>query len=476
MSGAPWVARSIIQAGRQNDVMTEAMKTNRIDPRDFIGGPYEDCPKCRQREFGVLLIHDNSYTRRCRSCWHTLTFVLPELRKKVIYLDQLVFSNIMKMLSADAPGHKRAKAEPLWRELFESLDVLCRMQLVICPDSTEHHDESLISPFYEELKHTYEHFSTGISFSRSIGIQDLQIVDAFNCWLRDENPEFKFDPRCIAHPNLHRWQDRIFITTSGTSPGYEQVIRRSRTNVHSGLRNLFKQWQAGKKSFAEVFEVEKAGYAESILQGVERDRQQAAKMQSLFARFGTVPRSITQYSATMNTSLMHGLRYIASMHLLEKDKRDLKQDEREKVEEEAREKVITFIKSGAMNETPSNVIAASMYAALARKAAAGQRKLPDEGMATDIKVVSTLLPYCDAMFVDNGCRSLLNEIPRAHKLPYKCAVFSSKTSSKFLKYLDEIRNSATPEHLQLLKEVYGPTVLQPPRSIYGVGERKPDVE
>ena len=145
--------RSIIQAERQHNIMAEGVKTIRIDPRDFIGGPYEDCPKCGQHEFGVLNIHDNSYTRRCRSrsCWHTLTFGLPALKKKVIYLDQFVFSNIMKMLSAETRGHERAEAEPLWRELFESLDVLCRMQLVICPDSTEHHAESLISPFYEEL-------------------------------------------------------------------------------------------------------------------------------------------------------------------------------------------------------------------------------------------------------------------------------------------------------------------------------------
>lgn len=456
--------------------MSEGFKTVRIDPRDFIGGPYEDCPKCRQHEFGVLQIHDNSYTRRCRSCWNTLTFVLPELKKKVIYLDQFVFSNIAKLLSPETLGHKRAKAEPLWRELFESLDVLCRMQLVICPDSTEHHDESLISPFYEELKHTYEHFSTGISFSHSTSIQDTQIVEAFRSWLNDEKPGFKPDARRIAHGNLHGWHDRIFVTTSGTLPGYTQAIRRRRSNIHGGLRDLFKRWQVEKKTFEEVCELEKAGYADSLLQGIERDRQEAAQRESLLRRFGPVPRSITQYSATMNTSLMTGLRYAASMHLMEKARRDLTEDERERVEEEAREKVIGFVKSGAMNQTPSNIIAASMYAALARKAAAGQKKLPDEGMATDIKVVSTLLPYCDVMFVDNFCRSLLDEIPQTHKLPYKCLVFSSKTSSEFLEYLRGIRNSVTTEHLELVKEVYGPTVLKPPTRIHGVGKRKRDTD
>jgi hypothetical protein len=454
--------------------MTQGFKTIKIDPRDFIGGPYQDCPKCGQHEFGVLSIHDDCCTRRCRSrsCWHTVTFSLPKLKKKIIYLDQLVFSNIMKMLSAGTQGHERAEGEPLWRELFESLDVLCRMQLVICPNSTEHHHESLISPFYEELKHTYEHFSTGISFSASTSIQEMQIVEAFEGWSKDKKPEFDFDSHSIAHPNLHGWQDRIFITTSGTLAGYKDAIRQSRRSIHSGLRDLFKRWQTEKKSFVEVFEIEKSAYAESILLGIKRDRQQIEQMQSLLGQFGSLPRFVSQYSATMNTPLMLGLQHMAIMYVIEKDRRELTEHEREDVEVEAREKVIAFIESAAMNETPSNVIAASMYAALARKAASGQKKLPDEGMATDIKVVSTLLPYCDAMFIDNVCRSLLNEIPQTHKLPCKCQVFSSKTSHEFLQYLREIRSSATPEHLELLEEVYGPKVLQPPKSIYGVGTRK----
>lgn len=443
--------------------MSERPKTVRIDPRDFIGGPFEDCPKCRQHEFGVLHIYDNSYTRRCRSCWHTLTFILPELRKKVIYLDQFVFSNIMKTLSSDVPGHKRAKTEPLWRELFETLDVLCRMQLVICPDSSEHHDESLISPFYEELKHTYEHFSTGISFTRSTSIQEMQIVEAFHSWLTNKKPDFDFDARRIAHPNLHGWQDRIFITTSGTLPGYKQSVLQSRRNVHGALGDLFRRWQTEKKSFEKVFELEKAGYADSILQGIERDRQKAAEMASVFQRVGPVPRFVSRYSATMNTPLMHGLQHVASLHFANEYNRELQEGKLESLEDLAQEKVIAFLKSGAMNETPSNIIAASMYAALARRAVVGQKKVPDEGMATDIRVVSTLLPYCDAMFVDNVCRSLLNEIPQTHKQPYKCRVFSSKTSSDFLQYLIEIRNSTTPKHLRLLEEVYGSKVFEPPK-------------
>jgi hypothetical protein len=129
-----------------------------------------------------------------------------------------------------------------------------------------------------------------------------------------------------------------------------------------------------------------------------------------------------------------------------------------------------FFESGLINETPSNVIESSMFASLAGKAAAGQKEPPNQGTFSDISVVSTLLPYCDAMFIDNKCRALLLDIPNEHKLPYPCSVFSRNTGADFLKYLRDIRDSVTPEHLKVVEDVYGPDRMKPSRGISGVGE------
>lgn len=86
-----------------------------------------------------------------------------------------------------------------------------------------------------------------------------------------------------------------------------------------GVLGIFKLWQTEKKSFTEVFEREKAGFTDSILSGVERDREQAAKLEELLARLGTVPPSIARYSATMNTPFMLGLHHLAQIHLMEQD-------------------------------------------------------------------------------------------------------------------------------------------------------------
>jgi hypothetical protein len=140
--------------------------------------------------------------------------------------------------------------------------------------------------------------------------------------------------------------------------------------------------------------------------------------------------------------------------------------------EQGTAKLAEFLKSGAINEAPFNLIGAAMYASLAAKAAAGQKEIPNQGTATDIDIVSTLLPYCDAMFVDNKCRALLQDIPRDYALPYGCKVFSPNTGANFIRYLTEIRDSVTPDHLKLIEEVYGPDPMKPHSGIYGVGKNK----
>jgi hypothetical protein len=52
-----------------------------------------DCPKCGAKDsFGNVSVHEY-VLRGCRQCRHEAMIWLPEIRKKVIYLDQFFFSN-----------------------------------------------------------------------------------------------------------------------------------------------------------------------------------------------------------------------------------------------------------------------------------------------------------------------------------------------------------------------------------------------
>src|SRR6266576_2165974 len=430
-------------------------RTIRIDPRDFIMTPYLRCPKGGAEEYGVLSVSDARCVRRCRACWHTATVYLPEIRKRIVYVDQFAVSNIMKLLSPEVKGHERAAAEPFWKELFEILGVVCHLQLVACPDSREHQHESLTSPFYEALKHTYEHFSGGVSFHDAETIRIRQIADLARAWLKTESVKFDFGPESISSGRLHQWSGRIFVTVDGILPGTVDDLRATRSKTHQGLQEVFEQWQRERKSFKEVFAAEKASYGRSLVQMYIEDCRKREQMAVMMMRGQMPPLDDVLPSRTEN--LVKNLEFMF---------------QQEVGKEVGNAKLAEFFKSGAINEVPFNLIAAAMYASLAAKAAAGQKESPNQGTATDINIVSTLLPYCDAMFVDNKCRALLHDIPRDCALPYLCKVFSPNTGVDFIRYLIEIRDSVTPDHLKLIEEVYGPDPMKPQSGIYGVGKHK----
>src|SRR5581483_11380709 len=366
--------------------------------------------------------------------------------------DQFAFSNIMKVLTPDAKGHERTAANPFWKELFETLGVVYHLQLVVCPDSKQHQYESLTSAFYKSLKRTYEHFSGGLSFHAPDDIKRWQIARLTECWRKKESATFDFDAQEITHGKLHEWADRIYITVDGVLDGFVDDERTTRNNIHQGLQEVFEIWQREKKSYKDVFEAEKQAYTRGL---VDAYLAQQKKVNDTLMR-GEMP-SLNDMLPSQQYLVLTQLQYTFD-------------DAFGKAE--APKVMAEFLRSGVMNDAPFNVIGASLFASLSQKAAAGQKRPPNQGTSNDVEMLSTLLPYCDAMFVDNECRALWQDIPRDYKLPYQCVLFSPKTGEEFLQYLKAIRDSATPEHLKTVSEIYGPDPLKPPQSIYGVGKRR----
>jgi hypothetical protein len=81
----------------------------------------------------------------------------------------------------------------------------------------------------------------------------------------------------------------------------------------------------------------------------------------------------------------------------------------------------------------------------------------DRGTLTDFSTISTSLPFCDAMFVDNRCSEYLRQRPLVDEVArYQCRIFSIGTAQPFLSYLAELE-ARVPEHQRrLAEEVYGP--------------------
>lgn len=417
--------------------LASAMKSITISPKDFITAPFIACPNCSANEFGVLMISGISYTRRCRNCWHTRHFSLPDTHKAVIYIDQFAVSNMLKTRDKTTKGHEKAAENPFWSELWDKLARLRRCQLVCCPNSEEHEDESLLAPFFSKLKGVYERLSGGVTFKNFQHVRLDQAFQLIQAWVQGEEPEYDFDAQRITYGRIHEWKDRMFVTVGSMKQDMVEAIRKNRESGHQELKQVFERWQKEKKTFEQVYEAEKRGYLDGTLSNYRR------VLMSRIAMFaGRQPLDATLFMHCEGELLQHAVINAVSQ---------------ERTPQEARAVCETFFRDNVPKDLPFSKISAALYAVLASKAAAGQKEPPNKGTISDIRFISHFLPYCDAIFIDNKSRALINDLPKAHSLSslgFHCKVFSLSNKDEFLKYLGAIMEAATPEYLAIVESIY----------------------
>ncbi len=130
-------------------------------------------------------------------------------------------------------------------------------------------------------------------------------------------------------------------------------------------------------------------------------------------------------------------------------------------DEEGFKKSFEYLTSESLQKIPYVQISSMLFASLAKEAKSGRKKPPTKGMMNDVEVIASYAPYCDAMFVDNECRRLLNAGLKESKYKLKTKIFSQDNKEEFLAYLDEIEKLTSKSHLNKLKEVYGDKWLKP---------------
>ncbi len=413
-----------------------------MDPQIFISPPFWNCPNCkRQNTFGVcvLWIGNNYYKRRCKECWYTKQYSLPELSKLVIYLDQFAISNMMKALNPDTKAYKKISTDDFWIKLFCKLDTLSKLQLIICPDSEFQSDESLISPFYSSLKRLYELLSQGVSFEDKETIRRLQICEHARNWIRNNTDKMiSLDVNSIVHGDINAWQKKIILSVN--TPFDEHAINeiwRSRSEIHQGMKQCFSQWQKDKeKSFEFWFNEDSMAFGKSTLKMYLKNIWRQKEISD-----GKRLPTSDDFIPSSSVDLVQSIKSIFK----EEDIKDV----------DIWPKVFEYLNSPNLKEIPFNKIASMLIAAIARKASAGKRKPPNRGMVYDNDMISTLLPYCDALFIDKECHSYLLEEPLRSSIDFNTKLFSLQNKHEFMEYLNSIEQNAEREHIKKVEEVYG---------------------
>jgi hypothetical protein len=415
-----------------------------FDPTVFIRPPYIACPNCHaEDQFGVLMI-GWGYTRRCRECWFTERYDLPEIHKKVIYLDQMAISEKMKALNPAFEG-----GDPFWSHAFEKLDVLKKLQAIVCPDSPIHRAESAVAPDPQALRRMYELLAFGITFHDGPSIRNAQVAEYLPGWLRGEpDHEFEFDVEDITHGGVHKWEEHFFISVGGLDPeDWVDSLREQRERTAEGMAEVHERWRGTDLSFDELYRSEFEAFGRTVLQvyvDEVRRREDALEAGRIDLEI-LLPSSVSQLVETIH-------------HVLHTEGVP---------DEELWAKTIEFLQPETLDHIPYVRTSCMLYAALARKAQAGQVRPPNRGMINDVHVVSTLLPYCVAMFLDNEMAGLLGEEPLRTRLDWGTRIFSRNTRGPFLEYLDEIRAAVSEEHVALVETVYGPDWATPYTTMYG---------
>ena len=420
----------------------------RIDPRIFISEPFRTCPKCRTEEFGTLMFSRNSQARRCRACWHTESRRLPTLRKKIVYLDQMVYSNMAKThdpvwAAATAPQG------PFPAEMFDALERAFKLQLIVCPNSTVHEKESVLASHPTMLRAVYEHLGNGVSFEHPVIIHQHQLGLGLRAVLAGQPPVYDLSRDLVLHGDPDEWMDRIRISVDLEGLQPDPKIQRSvKDRSHAAMMQYFEQCRTEKgKRFDDWYRHERRGQAECIL---HLFRERVALIERVTA--GEAPFNADVWNPRLEAEVMVGLMHVA--------------EQTGKPRDEALEVVLGFLFSDVAYDAPANDISSWLMAAIARKAASGQKRPPSPGMWNDITAIASFLPYCDAMFLDNECAGLLREEPLGTRLaPFETRIFSSKTGDAFLAYLAGLEEEAGPDHVRLLAEVYGEDWSVPYREI-----------
>ena len=297
----------------------------------------------------------------------------------------------------------------------------------------------------------YELLSHGLSFYDHETIERLQICEHAENWLSGkENKKLKLDTHSVIPGNINAWQDKlIFSINFPDKEGWVEELRGIREKTHKGHTRVFQRWQTDKdKTFEDWYEEESMDFGRITLQIYF----------GYFAKLKKVSSSRTKLT-TNDLLPPPSVTLIRSIHKV--FRRTGIQDS------DIIPKTVEYLTSPSLKNVPFNRISSMLYAALARKAAAGRRKPPNLGLATDIRIISVLLPYCDAMFIDNECHAYLNERPLSQTASdYETEIFSQNTKEELLDYLNKIESEASAKHLKKVKEVYGETSPEPYTTLY----------
>ena len=243
--------------------------------------PFRKCPRCKNDSFGKLSVGGNTVTRRCRepSCRYSHNEVLPDLDKRVVYLDQFAVSELYKIKEgARRPG---APSEQFWRDCYSFANRAYLRQQVIFPASNLHSDETIVWHSPQELRLAHEMFSGETSFRPTDEIaaqQEWEFAEAFMAG--QSPPSLNFDVDEVLEKKRNAWLPVFHINVKSDFSVFAAGLRKSRSTAKNSLTQLAEGWAKNRSTFDQILKHELSSYGSAVREAL---RAQIARNRDAFS-------------------------------------------------------------------------------------------------------------------------------------------------------------------------------------------------
>ncbi|KTD01966.1 hypothetical protein Lfee_0902 [Legionella feeleii] len=385
-----------------------------------------NCGVCKKNNTVQKIISHNYLKCICKSCRHTYEISLIKIIKKIIYLDQNIFSN--------AYAISKGK-ESRFKLLIDKLENLTNKQLIICPFSDVHDLEShQQTDDGKALFSMIQTMSRGKRFYLRNKIKEQQIINAYIAFLNNDSDKYKLKLSDAIEPGIHDW-DTSFRIQSNFS--LSQFISPA------------------------IIKKEKKLFTEDFIEALPKFHKMASNVQANFIS------EITDHARFLIEDYMQAIKsndikiilnseevkIINTLMRIDTDNQNIGSKFNQ---------VISFLKSSYFANIPYVHISSGIWAVKRKEISDGRcptnldkHRKQIRGFLYDIEHAAIFAPYCDAMITEIKMAQYLKGWHKQSQSLYPFNVYSIQDEANLYNYLDYVENTITEEMEEELKIVYG---------------------
>jgi hypothetical protein len=370
------------------------------------------CPFCGEtKQWRPRWVYSRSFQALCGRCSKRWRSQLPPIQPKLVVLDTNALSELTKLTLPNFPPHRLARLGQ-WREVSDRLERANRLQLVACPETPTFDREVTLTKMGAEIQKTADRFSNGLSYCQAFRVVSSQLFAAV-CASRMGQAVQRIDRADVMLGRLNEWQNIFQFKVDLGFHTTPSDVRAARDRLHVSADSVFRGWEVTARSIDQIYCDELEAFGRHMVRKYHRYLKAAVEGKStlddliepVWEEIGIVRNALETCGVLKSES-------IAEM--------------------------VTFMLSPSAANIPANRLSAALYAYEARKMAGGMAR-PKPSMWLDIEMLSTVLPYCDAVLIEGHFAEALRATRRFQ--PDECRevkVFSTRELPDFVRYLDEL--------------------------------------